>query len=222
MKIVVGCPTRDRIPSAINLARSVARTSKDAMVVFYVDNDQRQHYQDQFEFAGQDRYERVRMVGGDRVGPVKAANEIAAVFDCDWFGFVPDDCEFTTQGWDSYLLGLVPDPRKTIAVASPSHPFGDHIDVPFVTRAWLDVIGDFAPVALAHWCWPTVISLLAEVGNAEIRCDPDRFYIEHKMQMSEGANEKLPGDAVTFYMWCVHEFPQMLAKLRKAIEAQND
>lgn len=220
MKVLVACPTRDRVPSAIKLCQSVLRTSK-ADVVFYTDDDQRQYYEDQFDHHGTDRYTRVRFVSGNRVGPVRAANDIAKTFDWDLFGYVPDDCEFKVNGWDDYALSLIGDPRTEIAVINAPHPFGDHIDIPFVTRAWMEVIGEFAPASLGQWCWNTIIAILAEVGDIAVSCDRDRFYIDHVMELSELAGERQLPDSVAFYMWCVHEFPPMLAKLRKAVEEQR-
>jgi hypothetical protein len=217
VKLLVACPSRDRPLSAINLSRSFLETTTDAELVFYIDGDQYYQYCDDFDRQGASRSGRIKIEGGERIGPVAAATKLCKKYDPDIFAFVPDDCTFKTPGWDKYAVDLVESMPGKLCVISPAHPFGNHVDIPFVSRAWIEAIGDFDPVGLAQWCWPTTIALLAEIGDIAVRCDPEKFYIDHQMQKGKDADERLYTDSITFYHWCVHQFPKMLDRLRTAI-----
>jgi len=213
LRLLVACPTRDRPQLAVRLARSFVETTSVANLVFYVDNDQRGIYFDDISRAGIS-HDRIKIETGDRIGPVQSAEYLCAKYRAGLFGFVPDDCEFKTPGWDEYAIGLADGLPRRECVISPAHPFGSHVDIPFVTREWLDVVGEFAPSGLVQWCWPTAMALLGEIGDVAVKCDPERFYINHEMKKSEFGEERLPIDAVKFYMWCVHEFPRILTALK--------
>lgn len=209
------CPTRGRPEVFRHLASSMARTTERAQLVAYIDED------DPLADEYRTQVPRVEFVRGPRIGPVAACNHIAAEYDYDVCGMVPDDAEFVTLGWDRYVDIMARKFKNQVGVISPHHNLGTHVDMPFVTRQWVEATGWFAYPKNFHWCWPTITSLLGEM-TAIVHAPGDRFHIHHKGIKDSVPAELTEQDFREFYWFIalennIHRLPITLQKLREAI-----
>jgi len=181
--IAVLCPTR-RGPDALKLlAKSVADTS-NARVLAYVDDDSREAYRHGWgQNPGQfvDAMARTFIYEGPRIGPVASMNVLVNHYldQFDIFGMVPDDATFETAGWDRRMEEVAASFQGGIGAMSPKHSLGDHVDIPFVTRRWIDILGWFAYPGFYHWGWPTVISALAEGIQSLVHLPEESCFVRH-------------------------------------------
>jgi hypothetical protein len=151
---------------------------------------------------------------GPRVGPVAAMNKLVELNpDYDLYGMVPDDAVMETPGWDQRMAEVAARFEGGVGVVSPAHNLGDHDDMPFVTKRWVEALGWFAYPGVYHWAWPTVISALGEGIQAIVR--PKDVVIRHD-HAAPSNQEMSREDAKQFYAFMAYRYPTALRVLRDA------
>lgn len=202
MKIAVLCPTRDRPDKFRRLCDSVYATSKSAIVHGYVDLDQVEHY-------GESPY----VWYGPRVGPVAALNYLVEKNPgYDAYGILTDDCVVKTPGWDAYVGEVLS--HSPFFVVSPHHNFGNHVDMPFVSRKWIETVGWYACPEVYHYCWPIITGLIGEM-TAICHCPQQKFGIEHDLHEENKAAQVR--DSQPFFEFVSLRLPAVVEKLRGAM-----
>jgi len=82
------------------------------------------------------------------------------------------------KGWDVFLqetLDLFP---GRLGVVSPFHNCGLHVDQPFVSREWVELVGWYACPDFKHYAWPLVAGIIG--GQTGILLQPQgEFSIQH-------------------------------------------
>lgn len=212
-RVLVVTPTRDRPRQLADLFRSMLGTSQHADLACYVDGDQRELYRwldEDVPFKANLLYS-----GGDiRVGPVAAANAIVKAFPgYDAYGFVPDDCRFTVQGWDDYLMEEISDWPKRVCAVAPAVSSNGDVDMAFVSKEWVQAVGWYAHPSLYHWGWEAVIHALGAATGTLARADETRFWIEHDVLAPQN-RDRYPADMVRLYRFFSSDFAPTLERLR--------
>lgn len=162
------CPSRSRPKTLATMIESFLATTSRAHLVVYLDDDDPQMVQE---------HPRITALVGPRVGPAQALNSmVACAFGFASYGMIPDDCVLNGSRVDHALtdFSLLP---NGIGAISPRHSMGDHFDLPFVSRHWLDRLGWFAFRGSYRWCWPTVIEVLA--GDRVVRPSSADLFVRH-------------------------------------------
>lgn len=205
-RIAVLCPSRDRPDGLRRLAKSVHTTST-ARVLAYVDEDQ------------EDKYvgcEADLVTCGERLGPVGSANLLADRYaGYDVYGLVTDDSIITTDRWDEWVSDCVEQFPNRICVISPHHNNGNHVDMPFVTREWIEATGWFACPAMFHYAWPTITSLIGEMTGI-VHAPKQRFHIEHDY-VDGTYPERRARDYEAFFNYVSLRLPAVVEKVREAM-----
>ena len=190
MKVAVLIPTRDRPSEFLQAVKSV-RVTSNAHVLAYVDEDQADLYPVNGEVEG------ATIHVGPRIGPVASANFLVRENPgYGAYGLITDDSRIVTHGWDQYVMGCFNDLHR-LAVVSPHHNHGNHVDMPFVSREWIDAVGWYACPDFFHYCWPIVTGLVGEM-TAIVHCAKTDFSIDH--DYDENANmSKREADNARFF-----------------------
>jgi hypothetical protein len=210
-RIAVLCPTRDRPEGLKRLIGSVLGTSRKADVLFYADDDQTEEYRGIPHEGG-----RVINWFGPRIGPAPAANLLAKKFyDYDAYGLITDDSVVTTPGWDEWVLDTIPMFPKRICVISPHHNQGEHVDMPFVTKEWIEAVGWFCCPTMYHYAWPTVTSLIGEM-TAIVHAPAQKFNIDHDY-VDGTYQERRIKDNTEFYEFVSLKLPPIVESVRQAM-----
>ena len=205
-RVAVLCPTRNRPAGLKRLAESVRNTSS-ARIIAYVDEDQDKDY------LGA---EGVLMDIGARIGPVAAANLMAERYTgFEAYGLVTDDSTLETPGWDEWLIEALKQFPNRIAVVSPHHNNGNHVDMPFVSREWIDSVGWFACPALFHYAWPTITQLIGEM-TAIVHAPEQSFHIQHDY-MEGTYPDRRQRDYEAFYNYVSLRLPAVVERVRQAM-----
>lgn len=208
--IYVICPTRERPEKFQLLLDSVLNTSTKATLIAYVDEDWYDKYP-----PSSDRYIRS---GGKRTTPVEAMNLLARKFrSARIYGMVPDDAQFVTPGWDEYMIRSFDGFKNDIGVVSPHHNYGNYIDMPFVSRNWIDTLGWFAWPQMKHYCWTFSTGIFGEateiVWPSESEC-----HIEHTHD-GTARMQLYSEDAVGFFNGFALGYRDCIVKLQEARNA---
>ena len=208
MRIGVLIPSRERPESLAKAIESVRATSMHADVLVYIDDDD-ESYRD-LEQAETKRMDgRVIFHHGSRVGPAASCNALVeANPGYGVYGHIADDCEITTNGWDQWLFANLD------LVISPRVSLGPHVDLPFVTREWIDKLGWFAYPGNYHTGWPTVTGALAAALGRLTYAPGDKFFIQHTMLTSLN-QEHLREDAKQLYIFFQQRFEIALKVLKR-------
>lgn len=177
-RVAVLIPSRDRPEKLAEACRSVIETSTVADAICYIDDDQRDEYEPVLIAAGLGP--RVRVLYGPRIGPVASANILVEDNpDYHAYGLITDDTRITTWGWDAWLLYVLEKFPQEIAVVSPRHNLGEHVDMPFVSKRWIEVVGWYACPEMYHFCWPILTGLIGEM-TAIVHAPEQSFGIHHE------------------------------------------
>lgn len=206
-RVLVMVPSRDRPKEVASLIHSVRASAPSADVAVYVDEDQRTLYSYLFERE----IPRVIVEAGPRLGPVASANHMAAKHLQSYhaFGLVPDDARLMVHGWDDRVLMAVRGGPRAVA---PAHGTSD-VDMPFVSREWIERLGWFAWPGLYHWGWPSVTAALGDALGVLSRSHPQEFFIDHPAANSSN-RDRYPADIVALYDFFASHFKESLDKLR--------
>lgn len=205
MSVAVLIPTRDRPESFLRSVASVRRTSK-ATVLAYVDEDQYDIYPVNGEVEG------AIIHVGPRIGPVASANHLVRQHpNFDAYGLITDDSRIITPGWDDYIMGCFRDFSRFMVV-SPHHNHGEHVDMPFVSRDWVEEVGWYACPEFFHYCWPIVCGLIGEM-TAIVHCPKTEFSIEHDYEDGTNAQKRL-SDNSRFFDYVSLKMPAVVERIR--------
>ncbi len=213
-RIAVLCPTRDRPADLDRLIKSVLLTSEAADVLVYVDDDQVEAYPKLF---APECDKRVLYLTGPRVGPAASANALVRQFtEYDIYGLITDDAIVTTPHWDEWALDATDVFPNRICVISPFHNQGNHVDMPFVTRSWVDVTGWYACPDLYHYCWPILTGLIGEM-SAIVHAPRHAFGIFHPPKTEMVSETTLLNDKAAFFDFVALKLPVTVEKVREAM-----
>jgi hypothetical protein len=209
MSVLVVCPTRDRPKEFGRLCEAVAATSQ-ATVAAYIDDDQINDY------LGVLSSTRTTHIVGPRIGPAAAANRlIAAHPGFDAYGFLTDDCTPTTPGWDAKLLRSIELFPGRIGAVSPYVEGIPFMSFPFASKEWITAVHYFAHPCVYHFCWDTMIELMAEHVGV-LYATKDEFAIYHPHHESSNLAEHWNKDRLAFFSWCLCERPAAIERLKLA------
>lgn len=215
MKVAVVCPTRDRPEAFTRLSISVHATARDADLFSYIDDDQRDLYRSSnsgVHGSGRDFH-------GPRIGPIAAANKLVEMNPgYDAYGFLTDDCEVTTENWDQWLFAAIDQMPNRVGAVSPHLEGIPYLSFPFLTRAWIDAVGFFAYPRAYHFCWDTIVEILAE-PTCLVKAPADRFSIRHPNHTSMNVKDHFERDSRSFLFWAIRERRELTQKIREAMAA---
>lgn len=204
-RIAVLCPTRDRPEPFREMVASVRKTALLADVLAYVDEDQRELYG--VNPPGS------RITYGPRIGPVAALNELVrANHDYDAYGIITDDSVLNDRDWDQWVLAAMDNFPDRLVVIDPRHNLGEHVDMPFVSRQWVDVVGWYACPETYHFCWPIITGLIGEM-TAIVHAPEPGFSITHNGLPHSNLDAR-GDDAEAFFRYVATRMPEIVNKLR--------
>ena len=207
-RIAVLIPSRSRPQYLERAIASVLDTSTRADVLVYLDDDQIGLY-DNIVAS-----ERVIVVYGPRVGPVKSANQLVTDHpDYSAYGLITDDTTMITPGWDLWLLDVLSAFPGRLVVVSPRHNLGEHVDMPFVSREWIDLVGWYACPDMIHYSWPILTGLIGEM-TAIVHAPENGFSIEH-LGLEHTNTEVRDRDARVFFDYVALKLPAFVEKIRQ-------
>jgi hypothetical protein len=221
-RVLTICPTRDRPGPLKRLIASFLRTSTHAKLVVVIDEDQRELY------GNPVNGERVSFVfkSPPGAGPIACYNAIWSSTPADVYGALLDDCEFSTDGWDDYCLEARERFPGKVGLISPyttvKDPTGvvteemDYVQFMFITREWGGALGYFAYPKCFHYCWDTVLEVLADSTSIE-RVPKEKFSICHHSLLSESTRTHLPHDTYEAILFMATQRRQAIARLKKAM-----
>jgi hypothetical protein len=169
-------PSRNRPGQLEEAIQSVMDTSTLADVLVYIDDDQQELYDSVEGLELWGHGERVFFHHGPRVDTVASLNELVRLHpEYSAYGVMTDNSVMVDKGWDVFLqetLDLFP---GRLGVISPWHNCGMHVDQPFVSREWVELVGWYACPDFKHYAWPLVTGIIgAQTG----------IYYSHKGEFS--------------------------------------
>lgn len=214
-RIGVLVPTRDRPEELRGLIASLRATSTRADALVYVDDDQRDLYLDieQKEMLSCDG--RVIFHHGSRVGPVASFNAlVSANPGYSVYGAATDDSRFLTTGWDKWVVETARGFTGGIGAISPHLPGIRYMSFPYLTRRWIAVCGWFAYPPAYHFCWDTIIELIAEPVGL-VYAPADEFSVSHPNHTSSNLPGHFERDARSFLFWAIRERRDIIERLKK-------
>jgi len=210
-RVAVMIPTRMRAPEFRMALKSVRDTSS-AYVIAYLDDD--------VDNSAYPEMGYIRIVG-KRLGVVGALNVMARYVmenmpEIQLIAMMTDDSLMKSPGWDEMALRAAHRFSGGIGCVAPcTNKEGAHrVDQPAVTRGWLSYFGHFAHPDMNHYCWPSVIGLLAD-GICLRRCTSEEWYIHHDQK--GGGDHHFDSDSRAFYRWIVAHMDQHREWLRNYI-----
>jgi len=206
-RIGVLIPTRDRPQHFERAARSVYKTGLKADVLAYIDDDQEKDYPD--TLAG------VKRLVGPRIGPVASANVLVEKFpDYSVYGLITDDTTMVCRDWDEWVLAAMDSMAGRIVVVSPRHNLGEHVDMPFVSREWIDTVGWYACPDFYHFCWPVLLGLMGQLTC--LIYPPEQAFSVHHEGLPHTNLQALFEDKMGFFDYVALKLPPIIDKLRAA------
>lgn len=213
VRTAVLCPTRGRPLDFRCFAQSVMSTSR-ADVLAYVDDDQQDLYAD---VLGPDTPKRIRWMVAPKIGLVASINALVKQFDdYDFYGYVPDDATMETPGWDDWALEATDRFPNGICVISPYHNQGHHVDMPFVTAAWIKATGWFACPDLHHHSSSIITGLIGEM-SAIVHAPKQSFSIYHPAKVEMVSENLLAKDLQAFFTFTALKLPAVVDRVREAM-----
>jgi len=212
-RIAILCPTRDRPKQLASLVESVMKTSTNARVYAYIDEDQRDLYAPMLKEM--DPANRITVFHGNRVGPAASANGLLRYIEADCYGLITDDSRILTPGWDAWVEATIDSFPGRIGLVSPAHNHGPHVDMPFVSHQWISRLGWFAQPGVRQYCWPTLLYILAlEIGPDRVRrASTGEFFIQHDELSAKP--ESFKDDSAEFYAF-------LIARLHRCVDLLTD
>jgi hypothetical protein len=189
------------------MAQSVHDTG-EADVYAYIDEDW------EGEYAGT---EGVKCFVGPRVGPVRSANRLVRkVPEHAAYGLLTDDATVLTPGWDRWVLDAISKCPGRICVVAPCHNMGNMVDMPFVSREWIEVTGWYACPVVHHWCWPTVTALIGEM-TAIVHAPKASFELFHDAEFHSSNTDMRDEDNRKFFEFVSLKLPRIVERMRQAM-----
>jgi hypothetical protein len=205
-------PSRNRPDHLRAAIQSVLDTSRCADVLCYIDDDQAKMY------GGLLEGERLIVHRGPRIGPAPAANTLVAAYpDYSAYGLITDDTTMVSGRWDEWLFSALASFPKRLVVVSPWHNLGGHVDMPFVSREWIDLLGFYACPDMIHYSWPILTGLIGEM-TAIVHAPQDSFAVQHEGLEHTNQNVR-DKDARAFFEYVSLKLPVYVERLRKELAA---
>lgn len=209
-RIAVLIPSRNRPMHLARAVDSVLSTSTKADVVAYVDEDQRELYRGLMPGG------RFSIHYGPRIGPAPSANAlVAASPGYAAYGLITDDTTIVTKAWDDWVLKVLSD--IPMAVIDPRHNLGEHVDMPFVSRKWIETVGWYACPGRHHYSWPIITGLIGEM-TAIVHAGEDDFRLLHE-GLSHTNDEYRNSDAREFFDYVALRLPVPVHRIRECMTA---
>jgi len=209
VRIAVLCPSRSRHDDLRRLGWSVRKTS-GAELLAYIDEDQRELYPPT---------DYIRTFYGPRIGPVASANELVRrAPDFDVYGLVTDDATLTIEHWDQWVSEAVNQFPNRVCVISPAHNQGGHVDMPFVSREWINAVGWFACPDCYHYCWPIITGLIGEM-SAIVHAPEQSFAVHHPHKVEMVSESLRNREAQAFFEFVSLKLPAVVDRVRQAMSA---
>jgi hypothetical protein len=135
--------------------------------------------------------------------------------DYELYGLIPDHATITTPGWDEWCLSALDQFPNRVAVISPSHTLGPHVDMPFVSNAWIKATGWFAFPDMYHYAWPVLNGLIGEMSGI-LHAPETAFQVDHEGDLPAN-QDKRAHDVEMFMMACSKMLPNIVARVRTAM-----
>ena len=212
-RIAVICPTKGRLEQAIRAYESMVATSTLADMVWCVDEVDREVY------LPESNRERLRLMSFPIYDPAPRVNAaVACVPEYEVYGMMTDDAEFTTPGWDLWVLDRYAEFPGRIGVVSPFHNAGPWCNFPYISREWFNVVGWFACPDTRFYCWDGVLEILGESTHIA-HAQEHEFGIQHHLMYSDWQAQSLVTDGAKFLAWHQYGRRTDTQKLRAAISA---
>jgi hypothetical protein len=209
-RIAVLIPSRNRPAYLKKAIASVLDTSTRADVLVYLDDDQNGLYEKLI------RSDRVIVHHGPRVGPVQSANYLVSEHpDYSAYGLITDDTTMITPGWDLWLLDVLSAFPGRLVVVSPRHNLGEHVDMPFVSSEWINLVGWYACPDMIHYSWPILTGLIGEM-TAIVHAPESGFSIHH-VGLEHTNTEVRDRDARVFFDYVALKLPVFVERIRQAM-----
>ncbi len=209
-RVAVLIPSRNR---PIHLARaigSVLETSTVADIICYIDEDQSAMY------GGLTGGDRLIVHHGPRIGPAPSANALVAAYPgYAAYGLITDDSTMVTPAWDQWVLSALDAFPKRLCVVSPRHNLGEHVDMPFVSKEWVELVGWYACPDMVHYSWPIYTGLIGEL-TAIVHAPDSGFRVQHE-GLDHTNQEVRDHDARVFFEHVSLELPAIVHRIRKAM-----
>lgn len=224
-RVLVVCASRDRVHSLGEMVESVRRTSKNADVAIYVDDDQKSEYPTDWP-------RNAFLTYGPQVGPVASLNELVHRFPgYAAYGAATDDSLFVTPDWDQWVLKTADSFKAKIGAIAPYHESFNAItdrpsltarrqtrmDFPWATRKWIEAVGWLACPSCYHFYWDVVVELMGEMTQIAY-AGPRDFEMTHAMATTMN-EEKIKLDAKQAIIYVAFERRAMVERIREAIDA---
>ena len=209
-KVAVLIPTRDR-PDSFRRAVESIKVTSEADVLAYLDDDGLP-YPEQY---------RARFIKGPRIGPAKAWQKLAEEAMKVGYAAVAtltDDSVITTPGWDQWMLRQLRLGETRVQAFRPvTNDEGAYrMDMPAVSREWIEAVGWFIHPEMKHYCWPSVIDAMS-FHMCLTTALPHEFRIQHHQ---EGTDAKdFEEDSINFYRWYVWHKDEARRSLATKIDA---
>lgn len=196
-------------------------TSSHATMLVYVDSDEIHDYLHLCDWQAE-LGDRVRFhIGRPRIGAAQSYRTLLEIFPgYDIYGLMTDDSEFSTPGWDDYLVDAFTRFPGRIGVVSPDHAHGPWVNFPYVSKEWIGIVGYFVHPGVHHFCWDTVVEMLGEASKIEYATDK-QFLIRHH-QLPQVAPSRTEPDAMAFLSFAIAERRTITTKLKRAIVAAEN
>jgi len=215
VSLAVICPTRDRPDRFIKMAESVYKTTRNAAVLAYIDDDQKTRYARKVLESDVPMFHREYK---PRVGRAAAINHLCDNFkEYRAYLLVSDDIEFIRSGWDEEVLMAMASFKDDIGVVhlSTGIPEG-WVNWPCVSRKWLDAVGWFNPPNLKHYCQDTALQAMGQALNRIRYIEPP--VLMHHCDVDKGGGEHYKYDVEQFLWFMAKDFGPALDRLRKAMK----
>ena len=221
-KVLTICPSRDRPQPLYRMIDSFLRTSTHAELVVVIDEDQTAMY-DLTKFGP-----RVSCVvkSPARGGPVACYNGVWSSRSAEVYGALLDDCEFLTPGWDDFCLEARERLPGRVGLISPwsnvkdsaDHVTAemDYVQFMFITREWGAAVGYFAYPKCIHYCWDTVLEVLAD-STSILRVPKETFSICHRSLPSESVKLHMAHDTYEAVLFFAQQRRQTIERLKRAM-----
>ena len=178
-RVAVLIPSRNRPGQLEEAIQSVRETSSLADVLVYIDDDQQELYAAVVADEVRKTDGRTIFHQGPRIDTVASLNALV-----EWhpeyaaYGVMTDNSVMCDKGWDTFLLETLDLFPHRLGVISPYHNCGLHVDQPFVSREWVELVGWYACPDFKHYAWPLVAGIIG--GQTGIYYShPGEFSIQH-------------------------------------------
>ncbi len=213
-RVLVVLASRDRNYALNRMLESAFRTSSQADIAVYIDDDQRSDYEATLLIDP-----RISYVYGPRIGPVASMNQLVRERPgYVAYGSSTDDSEFLTKNWDQWVLKTAREFPHGIGIMSPKLATSERMDYPWATAKWIETLGWFAWPGAHHFYWDILVELLGEAVGAIRYATAEEFAMIHDNVPCDDYGLKCVTDARNIVPVIGIERPQMIAKLKAAMQ----